>query len=197
MRRSWLHSTIKVLEHIPSTKTGWAERSKYVLPLVSPSMEYLWGQREKDNTSIGIIKPKEVQDFIIEEDEPDWPEEWKMILKQLNLLGPNRKPLPKVPFKFSYKFLCDDERCKKGHTMMVSDWEVGALYNNMISKGLKPIEAAAKVRTKFFDQLCSERFNTHFYVGTTLRHRASWIIIGLFYPKKKKQMGLWQSTPDR
>ena len=65
--------------------------------------------------------------------------------------------------------------------MMISDWEVGALYNNLRKRGDKPDVAAEKIQKKFYTQLCSDKFNTHFFVGTTLRHQASWIILGLFY----------------
>lgn len=43
-------------------------------------------------------------------------------------------------------------------------------------------EAAAKVKSKFLNELCGEDKNTHFFVGTMLDY-PSWIVLGLFYPK--------------
>lgn len=187
--------TIRTLGKIPTIKGNWDERAKYVLPLLSKSIEELCEKQKIDKTSLGIIKPKEVTDFIIEDDEADWPEKWEAVFKQLKLIGPDRKPLDKIPFKFSYKFKCDDDRCK-GHKMMITDWEVGACYLNALKSSSSSEEATQKVRKRFFEEICSVERDTYFYVGTLLLHQNTWIIVGLFYPKKKsstskrKQLGI-------
>ena len=35
----------------------------------------------------------------------------------------------KAPYKFQYRFDCDDPRCN-GHKMMIADWEVGAVLES-------------------------------------------------------------------
>lgn len=191
--------SIKIVGHIPVKQGNWDERVKYILRphLLSKSLEALEEQRKIDKTSLGLIKPKEITDFLIEKAEEEWPDKMKRVFQQQILIGPKQKHLTKIPFKFSYIFSCDDSRCKKNHKIMIEDWEVGACYLNALQSSSSPQEAAQKVRKRFFDQICSPDRDTHFYLGTHLLHPHTWIIIGLFYPKKKKQMGLWQSTPDR
>lgn len=188
--------SIKIVGHIPPQRGTWAERAKHVLPNLSKSIEELKEQQKINKASMGIIKPQMIKDFLVEEDEEDWPDKWKKVFKQLNLIGPNQKPLDKIPFKFSYKFFCNDERCT-GHKMMISDWEVGACYFNALKSSSSPEVATQKVRQRFFNEICSPKRDTYFYVGTLLMHPHTWIVVGLFYPKKKEQVGLWQSTPDR
>ena len=67
---------------------------------------------------------------------------------------------------------------------MIEDWELGALYWNCIDTGASPDEACRKVKQKFLDQICASDRDTHFYVGTILAHPKSWVIIGVFWPKK-------------
>ena len=68
--------------------------------------------------------------------------------------------------------------------MTIEDWEVGALYWRLIDGGATRDEATTKVREKFLDDLCGPNKDTHFHVGTILAHPKSWVVIGVFYPKK-------------
>ena len=72
---------------------------------------------------------------------------------------------------------------------MIEDWETGALYWKVIDKGATPTEAAASVRAKFLNELCAPDRDTHFYVGTLLRHPKTWVVIGVYWPKKVKASG--------
>lgn len=71
--------------------------------------------------------------------------------------------------------------------MMIEDWEVGALFWKLIDSGESEENAAKKVKNKFFNELCGEDKDTHFLVGTVFAHPKSWIVLGLFYPKKKEE----------
>ncbi|MGA9672974.1 MAG: hypothetical protein WBQ94_27400 [Terracidiphilus sp.] len=180
-----------------SSKDNWAERSRYALAKASQSMEELFGRQKEDRTSLGIFRPKQVFDLVISPDEADWKAGFKAALTQQRLWE-NRKvskePPPKVPFKFHYKFSCEDSRCKGNHKMMIEDWEVGALYWRCVDDGATPDEAAGKVKNKFLNEICSPRNNTHFYVGTVLAHPKSWVVIGAFYPKKPVSSSLLEPT---
>lgn len=185
-------SSIAILgEPIPSTKDNWAERARYVLAKKSHSMEDLYDQQKADRTSLGIFRPKKVNDLIISPDDPQWPPKFLHALQQQCLFELRQKtlvPPRKVPFKFHYCFECDDPRCKGNHRMMIEDWEVGALFWKMVDKGCSHEEASQKVREKFLDDLCGADKDTHFYVGTILAHPKTWIVIGVFYPKIKKSI---------
>jgi hypothetical protein len=170
-----------------SSDSNWAERSRYVLAKRSLSMEELYVKQEYDKTSLGIFRPKEVCDLVVTPDDPDWKPGFKAALMQQGLWE-NRKaskePPRKVPFKFQYKFSCDDIRCNGRHQMMIEDWEIGALYWNCVDGGATAEEACRKVKQKFLEQICASDRDTHFYVGTVLAHPKSWVIIGTFWPKK-------------
>jgi hypothetical protein len=170
-----------------SSNNNWAERSRCVLAKKSQSMEESYVKQEQDRTSLGIFRPREVSDLVITPADPDWKPRFKAALMQQRLWE-NRKaskePPRKVPFKFQYKFSCEDSRCNGKHQMMIEDWEIGALYWNCVDSGATPEEACRKVKQKFLGQICAPDRDTHFYVGTVLAHPKSWVIIGTFWPRK-------------
>ncbi|MCH8148727.1 MAG: hypothetical protein IH987_12145 [Planctomycetes bacterium] len=180
--------TLTILgEPIPTKPGDWSERAKYALANKAQSLEELIDRQKDDRTSLGIFRPKKIRDLVIERTDSQWNPRFLEALKQSRLWEDRKvtkQPPRKVPFKFSYRFECDDERCKGNHKMMIEDWEVGALYWRLIDKGANPDEAAAKVQAKFLDDLCGPNKDTHFYVGTILAHPKSWVVIGVFYPKK-------------
>jgi hypothetical protein len=188
--------TLEMLgEPIPTKRGDWSERARYVLPQKAQSLEELRDRQEADNTSLGILRPEQIHDLIISEDDPEWKESFRNHMLQMRLFEERRATLVlprKVPFKFLYHFGCDDERCK-GHKMMIEDWEVGALFWRMVDQGTSPDEAAEIVRGKFLDELCGPDRDTHFYVGTVLGY-GTWVVIGVWWPKvqpKPQQLGLF------
>ncbi|HSW45372.1 MAG TPA: hypothetical protein VLM89_07360, partial [Phycisphaerae bacterium] len=175
-------------EPIHPRRGDWSERAKYVLAKASASMEDLYDQQARDRTSLGIFRPKVVHDLIITPDDPEWKAGFKAELAQARLWDDrkaSREPPRKVPFKFQYRFECDDHRCKS-HRMMIEDWEVGALYWKLVDKGKSPQEAADQVKARFLHQLCGKDKDARFYVGTILAHPKTWLVIGVFYPTIKK-----------
>jgi hypothetical protein len=178
--------TIRLVGEAIPTKGNWSERSKYVLAKASQSMEELHDKQDRDKTSLGIFRPKEVLDLVVKPVDPDWKSSFTDALRQ-GRFWENRKASReaprKVPFKFQYRFRCDDARCTD-HQMMIEDWEIGALYWRCIDGGATPEEACEGVKKKFLGQLCAPELDTHFYVGTVLAHPKSWVIIGVYYPKK-------------
>jgi hypothetical protein len=63
----------KYLSEPISTDNNWHLRKQLVLPLVSPSLCCLREQRHNNGyPTLGIIKPKKINRFIIESDEKEW-----------------------------------------------------------------------------------------------------------------------------
>ena len=172
---------------IPSTGDNWAKRPHYVLRKASRSIEDLLHHQQADRTSLGIFKPKHVHDLVVSPDNPNWPPRFLHELQQQRLFEYRRKtlvPPRKVPFRFHYRFECDDPRCKGNHQMMIEDWEVGARFWRMVDQyGMSHQESAQEVREHFLNNICGPDKDTYFYVGTILAHPKSWVVIGLFYPK--------------
>jgi len=173
-------ATIKPLGKL-STKDNWAERKRYVLAKGAQTMCALQAMPQRQ-CSLGIIRPREVSDFKIQESDREWKPKWKALFQQLRLYGPQQKPLEKIPYDFSYVFKCYEPGCK-GHEMVIVDWEIGQLYRNMRDNRRDEVVAVQKVRQRFFDTICASDIDTHFFVGTILRH-GTWIVLGTFWPKK-------------
>jgi len=145
-------------------------------------------KQSRDRTSLGIFRPKSVFDLVVSRDAPDWKPKFKAELKQARFWeqrGTSRVPPRKVPYKFRYRFDCDDNRCKGNHEIMIEDWEVGALYWRTVDAGATPTEASRLVREKFLTDICGPSKDTHFYVGTVLAHPKAWVIVGTFYPRRE------------
>ena len=161
------------------TKDGWKARKEVILPLQAPSLCHLKRVRRQTGDTLGIFKPKTIHKFVIEPDTPDWtPAEREKLLQSSFYDKHPTQPLEKIPYRFSYKFTCDEARCK-GHKLLCVDWEVGQAYRRWKREYGAKWEWAMNNR---FETDMILRFNTYFFVGTIHGHPGAWIIIGLFYP---------------
>lgn len=188
--------TLKIVGEPISTRGNWAERAKYALAKKSASMEALYDSQKEDRTSLGVFQPREILDLEVSSDEAEWKPQFKEAMRQQRLWDDRkvtREPPRKVPWKFHYRFRCDDARCKGNHKMMIEDWETGALYWNCVDAGATPEEAAAKVKAKFLDQMCAPEIDTHFFVGTVLQH-GTWVVVGVFWPRRETLGPLFEHT---
>lgn len=178
--------TIRLGKRISTQDGKWLERKRLILPK-SPSMMCDLQRRPQTEVSLGIIKPREIHDFKVEQVEADWDESYKNSLHQRNFLidGETVKVLKKIPYKFSFQYKCMKSDCK-GHDMTITDWEIGMLYLKQFQKYHCEQKAIADVKAKFLNDLCGTEKDTHFFVGTVLQHN-SWIILGVFSPKKEMQ----------
>ena len=175
---------IKTVGRPLSIRNAWAERRKYVLAGGTRAMCDL--QDSPDTVqSLGVVRPKDVSDFVIEPADRDWSPIVQSNLYQLRLFGEQRKPLEKIPYKFSYVFTCERRGCS-GHKMMIEDWEVGQLYRTMRDKFRDETTALHKVKKRFLGDVCGPNRDTHFFVGTNLRH-GTWLVIGTFWPPKRAE----------
>ncbi|MBL9001683.1 MAG: hypothetical protein JNK25_11160 [Phycisphaerae bacterium] len=178
--------SLKILGEPIGTQRGWAERAKYALAKRAKSMEELYDQQKADGTSLGVIRPKRFLDIDISADDSAWKPQFLVALRQKRLWDDRtatQEPPRKVPWKFHYRFTCDDPRCNGNHRMMIEDWELGALYWRCIDNGDSPKNAALKVKKKFFHEMCADTRDTHLFVGTVLEH-GTWVVIGVFWPPK-------------
>ena len=179
------------------TANNWHERKSFCLANVyTNKAKLLADSKEPNNVSLATFKPSKIVSFEIEEDEREWKNEWKEIRKQGDLFDSDKSPeilIPKLPYKFSYKFL-DDEGVPS--TLMIEDWEIGALYFNCLrdAEGNERV-ALEKVRYKYETEFLKEK-DIYLFLGTTKewhtrRANNPFVIIGVFYPKKEIQTSLF------
>jgi hypothetical protein len=173
--------SIQILSEPLSTENNWQARKEIVLPLNAPGLCHLKIKRDsKGSPTLGIFKPKTITSFEIEKVDPDWSAEQLEKLAQISFFDkqPIRK-LEKIPYKFSYNFVCEGLGCS-GHKLMCTDWEIMQSYRNW------RLKYGAKWERYFRDKYETEMIlenDTYFYVGTLRDHPDAWIIVGLFYPK--------------
>ncbi len=146
------------------------------------------------------LRPSEIIDFVIEDDDREWKQEWQDQLRQMRIFDYNpegklkqRRLVRKLPYKFSYRFLT--EGGKKPRKLMIEDWEIGQLYWNCLKQSDGDEESAiALVRRKYFDEFVDKK-DIYLFIGTTLKwhNRAPnpFVIIGLFYPPITRQLSLF------
>ncbi len=178
------------------TDSNWAERKKYCTANVyTTKAKLLEDSKDPTNVSLATFKPTKFVSFNIETEEREWKNEWKELRKQGDLFDTDKSPeiqIPKLPYKFSYTFL-DDQQVPS--TLMIEDWEIGALYWNCL-RGAEGNEAKAleKVREKYEGEFFKEK-DLYLFLGTTKewhmrRGKNPFVIIGVFYPKIENQTTL-------
>jgi hypothetical protein len=172
---------IRVMGNPIGTKNNWEDRKKIVLKADIQTLCHLQNKSQQE-VSLGMIKPSIISDFIIEPTEREWDEKILEKMNQLRMIGPNLKPLEKIPYDFSYEFKCCDENCG-GHKMKIADWELGQMYRTIRDKYKDEGIACEKIKNKFFRIICASDRDTYFFVGTVLQFN-TWIILGIFWPPK-------------
>jgi len=135
---------------------------------------------KKENASLGVIKPELTGiDVII--NSTDIYDQQKYFSLADDYLEKREKV--KMPVELRYQFKCKGEPECKGHNIILIDWELNELARNLMrrEKDKKIIED--KIKNKFFDFMKTR--DLYFFMGTHFRF-GTWIIIGLFYPQKRK-----------
>ena len=172
----------------------WKERKEFIFPLRGHCLCCLVRQRNSQgHPTLGIFKLRKIECLVISPSDPNWTPAQLAILRQGHLFIKNPKAeLQKVPFKFQYKFWCEDQGCTS-HTLICTDWEMGQSWRKWKAQyGSKWEE---KFRQRYESDMI-QKYDTHFYVGTLNAHPHVWIIVGLFYPPKSTQgPGLFEQEP--
>lgn len=186
------HDTIINLHRI-DTSEHWRFRKEILLPLCTSSLEELQELHDKNKVSLGIIKPGHIEELVIERTSSEWSAEKQGALdraiNQPSLFTMRKVPLKsleKVPYKFSYRFVCDNPMCT-GHKLQILDWEINQSFRKWRREyGTEEI-ALTKIREKYFEEFTQKR-DLYFIMGTlkSLDKFRVFSIIGLFYPPKEK-----------
>ncbi|MFZ1687491.1 MAG: hypothetical protein WAU70_08725 [Flavobacteriales bacterium] len=190
-------SDLKVLDHLDTTN-DWEARKVLCLKKVYTSMEQLLADSKPPmSVSLAAYQPKRIIEFVIESSDEDWDPMYKELRKQTDLFAPEDRVEPKelirkIPWKFSYRFEDDTGKVRK---LMIEDWEIGALYwKCMATSGGNEKEALRLVRLKYEKEFLS-KCDITLFLGTTLEFHAKsapnpFLIIGVFYPRRRDQMKL-------
>lgn len=178
--------TLRLLGDPIDTRDDWRERRRHVDRLPHNTIGELEAKFEMDRTSLGVVRPRRILDFLYEPTVQEWSEKQLASLNQLMLFGKNPALLAKIPFKFRVRFECEDGR---EYTRMIEDWETGMLYLNEERRLESPEAAAESVRAKYLSDVFSPRRDTRLFVGTTHPYN-TWIVVGVFWPPLVRQQEL-------
>lgn len=196
-------SELQAVAHI-GTQDQWLERRKVVLgkTKVFDKLDELILGAKLNEISLAIFKPAKIIDFIVEREESrEWDHKklsaMRKYIDQLSLFDDNEwrktfRVIPKLPFKFSYRF---EDASGQRSQLQILDWEIGALYWNCMRREQLKGEGVAieKVRAKYFDEFLGK--DLHFFLGTTLQFHSvapnPWLIIGVFPAPHQTQLPLF------
>lgn len=175
------------------TRDSWRERRKLVLQTarVYTNLDQLVAEAKQapDHRSLAVFKPTKVIELVIEEDEREFNSERLRQIRQQStqqeLFAEDEwratfTAVPKLPYKFSYRFEDDTGR---ESTQVILDWEIGQLFWNCTRRaGGNEMVAIEKVRKKYVDEFF--RTDLHLFLGTLeqwhFRAPQPWVIVGVF-----------------
>jgi hypothetical protein len=169
------------------TKGNWQERRDIISPLIAHCMCCLQKERNENKfPTFGLFRPGSLKRLIIvPEEQSAWTTTELEKLGQMSfrvidgkMVHDTFKTLEKLPYKFLYEFVCDHDGCG-GHRMSCTDWEMGQAYRNWRRSYGDQWEDKFRRR---FEQEMIDKFDTHFFVGTTSGHPHVWVIVGTFRP---------------
>lgn len=195
-------SKVRLIGKRVGTEGKWAKRKEIIFEKnkIYKDLGELIDKANKNELSLAVFKATEILDVTIEATGREWSRKSLATLKekakQLSFFQTAEevekefRVVKKLPYKFSYKF----KDCSgKVSTLMIEDWEIGALYWKCLARhdGNEKI-ALELVRKKYFENFLKK--DLYLFLGTT-RQFHGWaknpfVIIGVFYPPVDKQMKL-------
>jgi hypothetical protein len=173
--------TLKIVEPSIPSSDGWKQRYKHVEPLLAESLCAIKREQQARGTSLGIFRPAEIMDFSLEQAEP-WSVTKSALADQPDLFAPDLSRLEWVPYEFRYRFRCADGTCP-GHNMHLKDWEAGASYRKFLRK-YGEHDVLRKLRQRWYDEIFTPDRAVHFFVGNMAAHPKTFMLLGLFYPRR-------------
>ena len=184
----------EILESI-DTSNNWRERKRLVLKNVYTDLQVLINESKEDSiaTSLAVFKPSKIIDFYFKECEREWDKDKLSQLQQGNLFeeqSDSKKIVKKLPYNFYFRF---QDINGKESSLMIEDWEVGALFWNCLrNSNNDELIALQKVKMKYFDDFAKTK-DLYFFLGTSLvsharRFTNPFMIIGTFHPKIETQL---------
>jgi len=182
--------TIKLIDD-SLTKTSsnskiWNKRNNLIFPkFLNKSVEELDQLKKEQNISLGLIKPKNFKFYLKKPIKDIEVKEQKLV--QTTLHGKKIKTPDEIGNHFAYKFKCSDENCN-GHNMICEDWEIRESFRSWRKIYLNDKELEDKLIQKY--QTFMEKRDLYFIMGTTNPYN-KWVIIGLYYPPKRKNKSLF------
>jgi hypothetical protein len=185
--------SIQITSEVLSSNNHWSARKKIVMPLISDSLCEIVKRHEIEGTSVGVFKPAEVLDFDWSQDGPEnWtPEELAKLTQKDMFLNKKKQLLEKIPYSFRYRFRCNQCKTRNPHHVTIVDWELAQQYRKLRRQSNSINECLQKLKDNWLGKLCGADRDTYFFTGNMMAHPKNFLVLGVFWPKKKKQLMLF------
>ena len=170
-----------VLGKTLGTERGWALRKPLIEPLVVESMCEVIQRQQQERTSLAVFRPGAIDDFLIEQNAPEWDPKQQAVIAQPSLFLPDKRELRKIPYRFKYRYRCPKASCP-GHEQSIIDWELAQAFLGWSQ--YPEAERLNQIKAKWLGQLCGPDRDTHFFVGNQHQYPSSFVVLGVFYPPK-------------
>lgn len=172
---------------IETAVAGWPARRKLVEPYATDTTCAIYRRVDADQNrnSLGLVRPVDFNGLAIER-HPGWTADEQAKIdqyaNQMSLFGNERAPLQAPRFRGVYSYRCADSKCG-GHSQSMLDWEFTAFQYRHL-RGQSDSEAIARLRARFFDEICAPTRDVAFYLGNQAKRRKTFSILGVWYPPK-------------
>ena len=165
-------------------KSNWRERRPYIEPLMQSSMCEIARRQQAEGLSLGVFRPREVQDFVHEPHEADWSARQEAVVSQPSLLFPNGDTLEQIPFRFSYRYRCEDMQCS-GHKQSIIDWELAQAFRKWRESHRDEAALVEALRGKWLGEMWAPDRDSALFVGNQHQHPSSFLVLGVYWPRKE------------
>jgi hypothetical protein len=179
--------SIEVLGDPLSSSNGWAQRRRFVEPLMAASMCEIIRRQRRDRTSLGVFRPRQVIDLefepaSVDEGKRQIAKAWKAQTSLLDGLGSDERvsqlrELEQAPWTVKYRYACDDAGCRT-HTQSIIDWEIARFYRRVRHFD----DWRDRMKAKWIGELCGADRDTAFFVGNMHQHPGSFLVLGVWWP---------------
>jgi hypothetical protein len=188
--------SIEAGEVIPTTQDEWGKRREWMFRDPAwqfESVEALQKAQAEQGTSIGVVAPREIKKVEVversEEEAKSFEQKLAEVKKiqaakraQINMfeeaLPPEMKNLEFMKYRVQVRWLCKNPACRE-HKMQVLDWGLCELQR-------RDGDEKALSRMK---ELCNmDRYDLRFFLGNLFMHPGSFLIVGMWYPKRRTDM---------
>lgn len=176
------------------TAHEWQARRRFVEPLIVESMCGIRQAQQSDGVSLGVFRPKSVDDVVIEHRDvrADKQEAARALAAQPSLLTDadtdaqtQLEALEQIPWTFKYRYRCSDAACN-GHLQTIVDWEIVQFYRRIKDRS----DWQDELRKKWIGEMCGSDKDTAFFVGNQHQHPTSFLVLGVWWPPRQDQLSL-------
>jgi hypothetical protein len=158
-------------------------------------------QQRADRTSLGIFRPSQVSDLVIEAVDVDrakqaiaetWAAQGSLLEQPAEERKHQLRALELMPYSFKYKYRCSDAACN-GHEQSLIDWEVFRYYQRVRGRS----DWKQRMRDRFLGDLCGPGRDTAFVVGNQHQYPDAFLVLAVWWPPlEPEQLRLGELRDD-